>query len=229
MGEGAPQRCGTLRETNVRIPLKSRASDSVLWNFKLLAHHELAGFGGMGEGMSIQGTKDGRPDHRGWRMESAPKNFTGLDVTDPRNPKIVVQTELPEPFMRSIRWRLSATSWPWPIRPKRSGRSRLGSSCSTSRYRKIRSRSLTLISPVRIHAVRTSCGSPTAKYVHIASGAPDFEPTHPLDDQCYQIFDVRNPSKPVEAGRWWMPGTRKGDDVRAAGAPQGIRHGLSRP
>ena len=51
------------------------------------------------------------------------------------------------------------------------------------------------------------------EYVHMASGAPDFEPTNPLDDQCYQIIDVRNPSKPVEAGRWWYPGTRKGDSA----------------
>src|SRR5690606_10384711 len=24
-------------------------------------------------------------------------------------------------------------------------------------------------------------------------------------------FDVRNPTKPVEVGRWWLPGTREGD------------------
>jgi hypothetical protein len=47
----------------------------------------------------------------------------------------------------------------------------------------------------------------------MASGAPDFEPTHPNDDQFYRCIDVRNPSKPTEIGRWWMPGTRKGDNV----------------
>ena len=50
------------------------------------------------------------------------------------------------------------------------------------------------------------------EYVHMASGAADFEPTHPLDDQFYRCFDVRNPSKPTEVGRWWLPGTRKGDN-----------------
>ncbi len=34
--------------------------DAMAWNFKLLAHHELNGFGGMGEGMAIQIAKDGR-------------------------------------------------------------------------------------------------------------------------------------------------------------------------
>jgi len=53
----------------------------------------------------------------------------------------------------------------------------------------------------------------------MAAGAPDFAPTNPLDDQFYRAFDVRNPSKPVEISRWWMPGTREGD-----AAPPPVRH-----
>ena len=49
--------------------------------------------------------------------------------------------------------------------------------------------------------------------VHMAAGAPDFVANNPLDDQFYRAFDVRNPSKPVEVSRWWMPGTRQGDAV----------------
>jgi len=56
------------------------------------------------------------------------------------------------------------------------------------------------------------CSGPTSRgvhqlwfcdgeYVHTASGAPDFNPTHPSDDQFYRCIDVRNPSKPVEIGR----------------------------
>src|SRR5207245_402592 len=51
------------------------------------------------------------------------------------------------------------------------------------------------------------------EYMHISSGAPDFVPTNPKDHQFYSIVDVRNPSKPEEVGRWWLPGTRQGDDV----------------
>src|SRR5215470_20278407 len=77
-----------------------RPSESVCWNFKLLAHHELAGFGGMGEGMAVQVAKDGR--RMLWLAhESAPKNFTALDVSDPRKPKVIVQTDLPQSHMRS--------------------------------------------------------------------------------------------------------------------------------
>src|SRR3982751_4374770 len=69
-------------------------------NMKLLAHHTLNGHGGMGEGMGMQLAKDGRRVL--WLAhESAPKNFTGVDVTDPRKPKVVVQTDLPHAKMRS--------------------------------------------------------------------------------------------------------------------------------
>src|SRR6266540_6309929 len=83
-----------------RSPLQKGSYEPVTWNFKLLAQHELDGFGGMGEGMSIQIAPDGRRIL--WLAhESAPKNFTAVDVTDPRKPKVVVQTDLPHAKMRS--------------------------------------------------------------------------------------------------------------------------------
>ena len=84
----------------------SNSGEPVTWNFKLLAQNDLGGFGGMGEGMSVQLAKDGRRII--WLAhESAPKNFTGVDVTDPRKPKVVVQTDLPQAFMRSNSLELS--------------------------------------------------------------------------------------------------------------------------
>src|SRR4051812_50113710 len=69
-------------------------------NMKLLAHHTLNGHGGMGEGMGMQLAKDGRRVL--WLAhESAPKNFTAVDVTDPRKPRVVIQTDLPHAKMRS--------------------------------------------------------------------------------------------------------------------------------
>src|SRR5258708_18811638 len=76
------------------------ASDTMNWNFKLLSHNTLDGFGGIGEGMSIQIAKDGRRIL--WLAhESAPKNFTAVDVSDPRPPKIVARAHLPQSPMRS--------------------------------------------------------------------------------------------------------------------------------
>ena len=84
-------------------------------NMKLLAQHTLNGFGGMGEGMSMQLARDGRRVL--WLAhESAPKNFTAVDVTEPRSPKVVVQTDLPHAQMRSNSLEVSASSWRWPTR-----------------------------------------------------------------------------------------------------------------
>src|SRR3954468_3746479 len=69
-------------------------------NMKLLAQHTLNGHGGMGEGMSLQLAKGSRRIL--WLAhESAPKNFTAVDITEPRHPKVVVQTDLPHARMRS--------------------------------------------------------------------------------------------------------------------------------
>ncbi|HTY68629.1 MAG TPA: hypothetical protein VMH36_18390, partial [Alphaproteobacteria bacterium] len=69
-------------------------------NMRLLAHDPLGEFGGMGEGISLQLAKGGRRIL--WMAhESAPKNFTAVDVTDPRKPKMLLQTDLPHRGMRS--------------------------------------------------------------------------------------------------------------------------------
>src|SRR3954471_12913291 len=79
---------------------RANADGTVNWNFKLLSHHMLDGFGGMGEGMSLQIAPDGRRVM--WLAhESAPKNFTAVDVSDPRKPKVICQTDLPASHMRS--------------------------------------------------------------------------------------------------------------------------------
>src|SRR5712664_2104210 len=78
----------------------SRADQALSLNMRLVAHHELQGFGGIGEGMAMQLAKDGRRIL--WLAhESAPKNFTAVDVTEPRAPKVVVQVDLPHKKMRS--------------------------------------------------------------------------------------------------------------------------------
>ncbi len=40
-------------------------------------------------------------------------------------------------------------------------------------------------------------------------------PKNPLDDQILMIVDLQNPKNPTEVGRWWLPGTRAGDDAPA--------------
>src|SRR5436189_561545 len=80
--------------------MNPRPDQALSLNMKLVSHHELEGFGGIGEGMGMQLSRDGRRIL--WLAhESAPKNFTGVDVTDPRAPRVVAQTELPHAKVRS--------------------------------------------------------------------------------------------------------------------------------
>lgn len=181
-------------------------------NMKLLAHHELEGFGGMGEGISMQQTDDGRRIL--WLAhESAPKNFTGVDVTDPKNPRVVVQTELPHMKVRSnsldvVGNLMVVANQTTDVNMKPAG---------INIYDISKPEQPKLISHFDcsgpysrgVHAVWFVDG----KTVHMASGAQDFQPHNPKDDQIYRIIDISNPSKPVETGRWWYPGTRVGDTV----------------
>jgi hypothetical protein len=53
------------------------------------------------------------------------------------------------------------------------------------------------------------------KFAYLSTGAKDFVPKNPLDDQMLMIVDMQNPKSPKELGRWWLPGTKVGDDAPA--------------
>lgn len=188
-----------------------KSAEPVTWNFKLLAQNDLGGFGGMGEGMSITIAKDGRRII--WLAhESAPKNFTGVDVSDPRKPKVVVQTDLPQAHMRSNSLECAGNIMAVAYQTKDVGLKPAGFELfDVSVPENPKSIAFFDCSGANSRGVHQLwfCDG---EYVHMASGAGDFTPTHELDDQFYRCIDVRNPSKPVEAGRWWYPGTRQGDN-----------------
>ena len=193
-------------------PPGARADRALAHNMKLLAHHELQGFGGIGEGMAMQQAKDGRRIL--WMAhESAPKNFTAVDVTDPRAPKVVTQTDLPHAKVRSNSLDIVGHTMVVAYQTKSVGMKPAGFDVfdvsTPESPRLITHFDVSGPHSRGVHAVWFVDG----EYVHMASGAPDHEPTHPNDDQFYRIVDLRNPSKPVEVGRWWYPGTKKGDAV----------------
>ena len=191
---------------------RADAAPAAAWNFRLLSHHELDGFGGMGEGLCVQTTRDGRRIL--WcAHESAPKNFTGLDVTDPRNPRIVAQTELPHAYMRSNSLEVVGDTLVVAYQTREVGQRPAGFEVfDVSRPEAPRSVSFFDASGPHSRGVHQLwfCDG---EFVHMAAGAPDFRARHALDDQIYRCVDLRNPSKPVEVGRWWLPGTGEGDDV----------------
>ncbi len=181
-------------------------------NMRLLAHDNLLGNGKMGEGISMQVTGDGRRVL--WMAhESAPKNYTGVDVTDPKNPKVIIQTDLPHDKVRSNS--LEVTGDIMAVAYQTVGKGMEPAGIDIIDISKPET-------PKRISFF--DCSGPHSRGVHqlwfvdgeyitAGAGAPDFEPINPLDDQPYRMIDIRNPSKPEEIGRWWVPGTKVGDNA----------------
>ena len=196
--------------TGARDAPAPRHERALAFNMRLVAHHDLSGFGGIGEGMAVQLARDGRRIL--WLAhESAPKNFTGVDVTDPRAPKVVVQTELPHAKVRSnsldVVGDLMAVAYQTQMPGLGPAGFELFDVAVPEAPKRVAYFDASGPHSRGVHALWFVDG----EFIHMASGAPDFKPTHPNDDQFYRIVDVRNATRPVEVGRWWLPGTREGD------------------
>jgi hypothetical protein len=179
-------------------------------NMRLLAHHDLDGFGNVGEGMVIQLARDGRRVL--WLAhESAPTNVTAVDVTDPRKPALIVQTKLPHAEMRSNSLDLAGDLLVVAYQTSKAGARPAGFEifdvADPSQPRSIAFFDASGPASRGVHHLWFVDGN----FVHISAGAADFTPRNRKDDQCYRIVDVRQPTRPVEVGRWWLPGTREGD------------------
>ncbi len=192
-----------------RDPSASR-DQALRFNMRLLAHHDLSGFGGIGEGMAMQAARDGRRIL--WLAhESAPKNFTAVDVSDPRAPKVVVQTDLPHAKVRSnsldVVGDTMAVAYQTQVPGLKPAGFELFDVGMPEQPKLITHFDASGEHSRGVHALWFVDG----EFVHLASGAADFKPTHRNDDQFYRIVDVRNVARPAEVGRWWLPGTREGD------------------
>ena len=187
-------------------------------NMRLISHHDLNGFGNIGEGMHIHQTRDGR------RIlylahESAPKDITSVDVTDIANPRVMVQTEHQYPYMRSNSLSIVGDTMLVAYQSLEPGQPGTGMGVydisNVEEPRQIGF--LDTFGPYSrgCHCLWWVDGN----YAHLSTGAADFQPRDQKDDQFYMIVDVSDPTNPVEVGRWWFPGTREGDD-----APPVTRH-----
>jgi hypothetical protein len=177
---------------------------------RLLSHHPLDGFGNVGEGMAIQLTRDRRRVL--WLAhESAPKNVTAVDVTNPKKPSVIVQTALPHDKMRSNSLDLVGDVLVVAYQTSGVGMTPAGIEifdvADPAKPRSIGFFDASGPASRGVHHLWFVDG----RYIHCASGAGDFTPRNPKDDQFYRIVDVRNPSRPTEVGRWWLPGTRDTD------------------
>jgi hypothetical protein len=192
--------------------IETAGKPELITGMRLIAHDTLAGYGGVGEGMSLQAAPDGRRIL--WLAhEGPPKNFTGVDVTDISRPRVIVQTDLPHNRVRSNSLETSGNLMAVAYQTVEPGLSPAGIDlfdiAVPEQPRLISHFDCTGPKSRGVHQVWFVDG----EYIHCAAGAADFNPRNQKDDQAYRIIDVRDPAKPFEVGRWWMPGTAEGDDA----------------
>ena len=165
-------------------------------NMKLLAHHALNGYGGMGEGMSMQLLAGGR------RV---------LWLAHESAPKVVVQTDLPHKDMRSnsleVSGNLMAVAYQVAMAGLKPAGFELFDVSEPERPRSIAFFDASGPYSRGCHQLWFVDG----ETVHMACSDPDLKPRNLLDDQVYRIVDVRNPAKPTAVGRWHLEGTMEGD------------------
>lgn len=178
-------------------------------NMRLIAHCDLAGNGNGGEGIALRAAGGRRTLYIA--HENAPVNFSVVDVTDPRAPRLIKQTLLPHASVRSNSLAAVGDILAVVYQVKSPGGRPAGLELfDISRPDDPRPIAFFDTSGPRsrgAHFVWFVDG----RYAYISSGMPDFVPSNPLDDQVSVIVDLSDPSHPVEAGRWWLPGTRAGD------------------
>jgi hypothetical protein len=176
---------------------------------RLLNHSDLGGFGKGGEGLGLH-VKNGRRTLF-LAHETAPKNFTAVDVTDPRRPKIVCQTTLPHDKVRSNSLSIVGDVMAVTAQSSEPGVAPAGFelfdiSDPTA------PRSISVFDTVGgasrgAHYVKLSGDG----FAYVSTGMPDWAPKRAKDFQFVVVVDVRDLTKPKEVGRWWLPGTEKRD------------------
>ncbi|HEX9288255.1 MAG TPA: hypothetical protein VF904_01930 [Anaeromyxobacteraceae bacterium] len=188
-------------------------------NVELVAHHDLNGNGDGGEGLAIQQRADGRRilylAHEGQKT-----CLSILDVTNPKVPSLLVQFPSPGPGVtRCNSLGLAGNVLAVANQTQKPGQRPAGmwllDVSDLSRVQRARG-----LDDLRIAFFDTSGPSSRGvhwlwfvdgQFAHLSTGSADFAPTHPRDDQFYMVVDVRDPRRPREVGRWWLPGTRMGD------------------
>ncbi|MCS0494751.1 hypothetical protein NVS89_06545 [Ancylobacter sp. MQZ15Z-1] len=182
------------------------------YGFRLLGEDLLSGFGAVGEGMSMQLTGDKRRIM--WLAhEGPPKNFTGVDVSDPRRPKVIAQTDMPHGKVRSNSLEVCGDLLAVAYQTVEPGMTPAGIELFDISVPE-NPRSISFFDCSGPYSRGVHClWFVDGRTIHFAGGAADFQPHDQKDDQIYRILDVADPARPHEIGRWWMPGTRVGDDA----------------
>jgi hypothetical protein len=197
-------------------------------NMTLIGHDALAGHGDGGEGMALEQMSDGRRilfiAHVGQEQ-----CLSIVDVTQPALPVLINQLESPgqgKTRCNSLGLAgglLAVANQTDKVGLKPAGVWLLDVS-DLGRIKRARSMEDLKVSFVDMSGPNSRGAHwlwfTDGEFAHVSTGTKDSNPTHPNDDQFYVILDVRNPREPHEVGRWWLPGTQKGDACLPACLPE---------
>ena len=181
-------------------------------NMRIVGHNDLNGKGNGGEGLALTQYANGR------RVlflahESAPTCFSVVDVTNTAKPTVITQVNTVTADIRCNSLALSGTTLVVAHQSTKigmpNGGMRVFDVADPANPKELAFFDTSGPHSRGVHFV----GFVDGQYAYLATGARDFDPINPNDDQFLMIVDMKNPRQPREAGRWWMPGTRKGDSA----------------
>ena len=179
-------------------------------NMEIIGHSDLDNAGKGGEGLALRQYSDGR------RVlflahESAPMCVSLVDVTKPEDPRVITQIPVPAPQLRCNSLGLSGATLAVAHQADKVGQPGAGIEvfdvADPAHPRKLAFFDTSGPQSRGVHYLWFADGH----YAYLTTGARDFTPRNPLDDQFFMVVDMSDPAHPHEAGRWWLPGTRVGD------------------
>lgn len=210
------------------------ASNSESQGMRLLGYNELGQYGNGGEGISLYAANGRR--YLFVAHERGPANFSVVDVSDPSKPELVCQPQLTTPGLRSntlcVYGDMLAVGYQFPLDYVAEHGYSTNEGVVGVELFSLQDphspRSVGFFDTSGAHSIGTHfVWFLNDHQLFISTGMRDFLPSFHKDHQFPVILDVSNPAKPEEMGRWWLPGTRVGDDAppptRHAGIDSGFR------
>ena len=188
---------------------KDLMARSECWNVRLVAHHDLNGHG---DGMQL--LKVGRYVYIA-HLGTSPMALTIVDAADPEAPRVVRQ--MPHPpnthaHKVQIAGNVLIQNQELPYFGKREPDARNEAGIRVyeiSDPTNPKETGYLRVPGKGVHRMWFSDG----KYAHVSSSMTGFK------DRVYLIADLSDPANPCQAGLWWIPGTREGEEEAPGWAP----------
>jgi hypothetical protein len=194
---------------------------------RIIGHNDLGKYGDCGEGIQIHVGKNGQRTL--WVAHlNAPGDFSAVDVTDPRNPKVIYSQELPNPKSRSNSLMIVGDTMA-VARQVTPGDAPAGVELfdisDPTKPRSIGKWDAQGPDSPGCHYVWFVDG----EYCYCASGTSDWDPWQPNMGWQFVTLDVKDPTKPREVGRWHLPGTSKSDGFKVKSHAEEVAEALGVP